>query len=330
MAKTTGQKLKLLYLRDYLLQYSDENHPLSIADMESYLETKGISAERKALYDDLEALRAYGLDIGQRRVGRSTGYYVLSRDFELSEVKLLVDAVQSSRFISEKKSRDLIGRIESLASRYEGRDLHRHVVVQNRGKSSNEAIFINVDAISEGINRGVMVEFRYFDYDARKNIVFRHGGAVYRVSAEFMVWDDENYYLVATPEGETAPRHYRIDKMKNVALSDIPSKPLGVDQAAYAGALFGMFSGEVRDVRIRFKNSLSGVAVDRFGLGPTFVPYDDDSFTLTARVAVSGQFLAWIAALDGGAEIMSPTDVRRQMEDFLSKSLCLYDDGQRP
>lgn len=324
MPKATGQKLKLLYLRDYLLKYSDENHPLSISDMVKHLASKGISAERKALYDDLAALEAYGLDIGQRRVGRSTGYFVLSRDFELSEVKLLVDAVQSSRFISEKKSRDLIGRIEGLASHYEGRELHRHVVVQNRGKSSNEAIFINVDTISEAINRGVMVEFRYFDYDRAKNIVFRHGGAVYRVSAEFMVWDDENYYLVATPEGDTAPKHYRIDKMKSVTLSSVPASPLGVDQALYAGALFGMFSGELTKVRIRFKNSLSGVAVDRFGHDLAFVPYDGDSFTLTAQVAVSGQFLAWIAALGGGAEIMSPPEVRQKMKDFLTESLKPY------
>lgn len=329
MPKATGQKLKLLYLKDYLLEYSDEDHPLSISGMAEYLASKGISSERKALYDDLVSLEAYGIDIGRRRVGRSTGYYVLSRDFELSEVKLLVDAVQSSRFISERKSRDLIGRIEGLASRYEARALHRHVVVQNRGKSSNEAIFINVDTISEAINQGVMAEFRYFDYDAQKNIVFRRGGAFYRVSAEFMVWDDENYYLVATPEGDSVPRHYRIDKMKNVSLTSVPSTPLGVDQALYSGALFGMFSGELRDVRIRFKNSLSGVAVDRFGHDLIFVPYDEDSFTLTAKVAVSGQFMAWIAALGGGAEIMSPPDVRQQMKDFLSGGLKAYEDESR-
>ena len=193
MAKSTGQKLKLLYLRDYLLRYSDEDHPVSVSDMIAFLAQHGISAERKSLYDDIDALREYGLDI-QTVKHKSTGYFVADRDFQLPEVKLLVDAVQSSRFITHSKTLSLIGKI------HEGRTLHRQVVVQNRVKSMNESVYYNVDLISEAITLGVRLRFRYFEYDRTKERRYRRGGDEYSVSPAFMVWDDENYYLVARPD----------------------------------------------------------------------------------------------------------------------------------
>lgn len=217
MAKASGQKLKLLYLRDYLLKYSDEAHPVTVNDMIAYLAERGVSAERKSIYDDISALQEYGLDIIMVKT-KSTGYYVASREFELPEVKLLIDAVQSSRFITSRKTDALIKKIEGLASSHEGRSLHHQVFIQNRVKSVNESVYYNVDLISEGIERGVKLSFRYFEYGPDKQKRYRRGGGQYIVSPEFLIWDDENYYLVACPDDTGDTRHYRVDKMESIEL----------------------------------------------------------------------------------------------------------------
>ena len=235
MAKSSGQKLKLLWLKDYLTRYSDENHPVTVSDMIAFLSEKGISAERKSIYDDISSLEQYGLEIIKIK-GRSTGYYLSSREFELPEIRLLVDAVQSSRFITKNKTLSLIKKIEGLCSFYEAQKLHRQVVVQNRVKAMNESVYYNVDAISEAISARVKIEFRYFEYGPDKQRRFRRSGEKYHVSPLFMVWDSENYYLVAKPddytyEGET--RHYRIDKMTEIRKLDHPSDYEEKDQSNY-------------------------------------------------------------------------------------------------
>ena len=202
MAKSSGQKLKLLWLKDYLTRYSDENHPVTVSDMIAFLSEKGISAERKSIYDDISSLEQYGLEIIKIK-GRSTGYYLSSREFELPEIRLLVDAVQSSRFITKNKTLSLIKKIEGLCSFYEAQKLHRQVVVQNRVKAMNESVYYNVDAISEAISARVKIEFRYFEYGPDKQRRFRRSGEKYHVSPLVMVWDSKNYYLVANPDDYT-------------------------------------------------------------------------------------------------------------------------------
>ncbi|MEA4920109.1 MAG: WYL domain-containing protein [Clostridiaceae bacterium] len=323
MAKSQGQKLKLLLLKDYLLRYTDENHPVTVNDMIAHLAQHGISAERKSIYDDIINLQNYGLDIGTVK-SKAVGYYIMSRDFELPEIKLLVDAVQSSKFITQSKTLTLIRKIESLASIHEGQSLHRQVVVQNRVKSMNESVYYNVDAISDAISKGVKMCFRYFEYSSDKARHYRRSGEFYTVSPEFMVWDDENYYLVACPDDNDEMRHYRIDKMSDIQLSPQTSKPPKTDPATYTNTLFGMYAGMRRNVRIKFSNSLAGVVIDRFGKNLIFSPHGSEHFTVNVDVSVSPQFMAWIFGLGQGAEILSPEDVRQQMAESLRQVIDMY------
>ena len=195
MPRFANQKLKCLYLVDFLLQNSDEQHAVTVAQMAEYLAQRGISAERKSLYSDLEALRQWGLDVEYRK-SPDSGYYVASRRFQLPELKLLVDAVQSSKFLSLRKSSELITKLETLASRYEAQALRRQVYVTHRIKNMNESIYYNVDALHGAIAAGSRITFRYFDWDLRGKKKYRRGGQRYEVSPWALLWDDENYYLV--------------------------------------------------------------------------------------------------------------------------------------
>ena len=323
MAKTSGQKLKLLYLKDYLLKNSDENHPVTVQDMITHLQGYGISAERKSIYGDIDALREYGLEIQMVKT-KSTGYFVADRDFQLPEVKLLVDAVQSSRFITHSKTLALIGKIEGLASVHEGKSLHRQVVVQNRVKSMNESVYLNVDQISEAINKGVKIKFKYFDYDRAKEKKYRYDGRIYLVSPEFLVWDDENYYLVGCPDDTGDTRHYRVDKMSHISITEVRAAKPKNKPDEYTNTLFGMYHGDRRNVRLRFENILANVVIDRFGKEIILAPDGEDHFTVNVEVSVSPQFMAWVFGLGSGVEILSPADVRQQMAERLRQMMTLY------
>ena len=197
MARSSFQKLKIIYVMEYLLKYSDEEHPVTTNQIIAYLQSHDIAAERKSIYNDIESLRDYGLDINQVSAGNTYGYYVASREFELPELKLLVDSVQSSKFITHKKTMSLIKKIENLASVYEAQLLNRQVFVKNRIKTMNESIYYNVDAIHTGIANNRKIRFHYFEYTVQKERRFRRDKAWYVISPFALTWDDENYYLDA-------------------------------------------------------------------------------------------------------------------------------------
>ncbi len=245
MAKRSGQKLKLLYLMKILLEQTDEDHGLTIAQLAQKLEEWGVSAERKSLYDDLETLQVYGLDVISPQ-GRGS-YGVGSRLFEVAELKLLVDAVQSSRFITAKKSRELIGKVESLASVYQAQTLQRQVYVANRIKTMNESIYYNIDALHQAIAQGKQISFRYFQWPVPP------GGERYQVSPWALTWDDENYYLVAYDTPEQKIKHFRVDKMEGIRLEkekrDGAEQFQKFDMAVYFRQVFGMYGGEEAQVR---------------------------------------------------------------------------------
>ena len=252
MAKSSNQKLKLLYLLRYLMQHSDENHPVSTPMIIAELTSNGISAERKSIYDDIEALRSFGIDIVQLK-GKSGGYYIGERDFELPELKLLVDSVQSSKFITQDKTYKLIKKIESLASEYDGQLLQRQVFVTNRVKSMNESIYYAVDVISDAITQNKKIRFQYFEYTVTKERRLRHGGDYYDVSPFALIWDDENYYMLAWDSAVEKMKHFRVDKMQKVALADGDREGLAefekVDMSAYTKSVFGMFGGKEQKVK---------------------------------------------------------------------------------
>lgn len=327
MAKSSNQKLKLLYLMQYLLSYSDEAHPLTAQDMITELAAHGISSERKSLYDDLEALRTFGLDIIQTKA-RCTGYYVGSRDFELPELKLLVDSVQSSKFITQKKTLSLIKKIEGLASAYDAQLLSRQVYVRNRIKSMNESVYYNVDEISGAITRDRAIRFKYFDYTVTKERRFRRDGAWYEVSPHSLMWDDENYYMLAFDDAAGMLKHYRVDKMTEISALDRVrgGKELfeGLSVADYSKKVFGMFTGEVETVRLRFADHLVGAVIDRFGRDTMIVAADDGHFTVNVDVAVSPQFYAWLFGFGTEVELLSPDSVKAEYADRLKALADAY------
>lgn len=318
MAKSEKQKLKLLYIMQYLMQNSDENHPVSVAQIIDELEKHEISAERKSIYSDLEALRDFGLDIVPCR-GKTNGYYIASRDFELPELKLLVDSVQSSKFITRKKTLSLIKKIENLASVYDAQLLQRQVYVRDRVKSMNESVYYNVDEISGAISRDRTIRFRYFEYTVDKERRFRRDGAWYEVSPFALMWDNENYYMLAWDAEAGRLKHYRVDKMSAIAVTDRFREGKEafrrVDMSAYSQKVFGMFTGEEETVRLRFAKRLAGAVIDRFGRDIMLIPDGEESFTISVEVAVSPQFFAWVFGFGTEAEILSPESVRREMCD---------------
>ena len=244
MARSENQKLKLLYIMELLQERTDEEHPVTTQEIIDYLRTKGITAERKSIYSDIELLTDYGLDI-IRIKERPGGCYLASRSFELAELKLLVDAVQASKFITTKKSRELIGKLEELCSKSQARQLHRQVVVTNRNKAINENIYYNVDMIYNAIAENVKIQFQYFEWSVNKEMKLRRDGSFYVVSPWLLSWDDENYYLVGFDEETKQIKHYRVDKMEDISLTH--DKRNGREQfrdfdlAAFAKKTFGMY-----------------------------------------------------------------------------------------
>lgn len=306
MAKSENQKLKLLYLRDYLRQNTDETHPASVQRLVDYLASKNVHAERKSIYDDIRILNEYGTQVLYRR-GNNGGYYVAQRDFELPELKLLVDAVLSSRFLSPKRSAELIKKLAALSGAHGAELLRREVVLAGRLKTTEEDGFANVDAIHEAIRKNSRIAFRYFDWGTDLKKKYRAGE--YVASPYALLWDDENYYLIAHSE-KHGLTHYRVDKMENIRLTGekrvFTEESKKFDPAAYSREVFGMFRGERKRIKLRFENSLAGVVVDRFGRDIMLIPDGKEHFTLTVDVSVSPNFLGWIAGFGGRATVLFP------------------------
>ena len=327
MAKSAMQKIKILYLMQILKERTDETHGMTIAELSDALLEYGVVAERKALYDDIETLRVFGMDIEMRK-DRTVRYHVVSREFELPELKLLVDAVQASKFITHKKSNELISKLSGEASRYEAQQLRRQVFVSNRIKTMNESIYYTVDYIHEAISTDSKITFRYFEWNEKKEKQLRHGGKRYSVSPFAMTWDDENYYMIAYDTESARIRHYRVDKMVNLALSDERREGAEVfkdfDMAIYSKKTFGMYHGREELVTLRCKNYLAGIIIDRFGQDTTFFPADDGHFEIRVKVAVSPIFLAWVLNFGTDIEIVSPESVRTEFVELLTNTLRMY------
>ena len=328
MPRSSFQKLKIIYTMEYLLKNSDETHMVTTGQIIAYLASHGISAERKTVYSDIDALRDYGLDILQTSEGNTHGYYVAGRDFELPELKLLVDSVQSSKFITHKKTLTLIKKIEKLASIHSAQLLHRQVFVKNRIKTMNESIYYNVDAIHNGISNDRKIQFLYFEYTVSKEKKYRHNGAFYVVSPFAMTWDDENYYMVAYDTEAGIIKHYRVDKMEQITMLDAPRDGQAaydaLDMAVYARKTFGMFTGEEVNVQLRFENHLVGAVLDRLGRDVMLVPDGDEHFTVRTDVIVSPQFFAWVLGFGTGAQIIGPEPVVRGIRQHIAAVSELY------
>ena len=321
MPKSMNQKLKLLYLQKILLENTDEEHTISMDRILTLLANKGIDAERKSIYSDIEELNNFGMDILCKK-GKNGGYYVASREFEFSQIRLLVDIVQSAKFITEKKSNELIKKLEMLVSSHEAYKLQAEVYVANRVKTDNETIYYLVHDISEAMNQNRKITFKYLEWSLDKQLVPKKDGALYKVSPWMLSWDDENYYLVAFDDEAQKIKHYRIDKMKSVTVIDEhrEGKPEKIDVAVYSKKVFGMYGGEEERVTLECDNSMIGIIMDRFG-SEVIIRKKDGSFEATVNVMISPQFLAWIVGFCGKIRSLSPEKVCDELKTLLNNTL---------
>lgn len=330
MAKSEKQKLKLLVLLRIFEEKTDEEHRISIGEIIRELEKEGIRAERKSLYDDFQTLREAGYDIQGSKTAEGYTYCMGKRTFELAELKLLVDSVQSAKFITRAKSDELITKLETFCSRYNAGKLQRQVYVSGRVKTGNEEIFGNVDCIHEAIAGNRKITFRYWNWNVKKETEFRKGGARYQVSPWGLLWEDENYYLVAFDDADQKLKHYRVDKMNDILLTEEKREGgdscRGLDLADYSRKTFGMFGGEEKKVTLLCENRYAGVMIDRFGKEVFMVPKGKDHFSVTVKVALSSQFTAWVMGLSGGVVVTSPKEVKELMQKEAQALLSAYEE----
>ncbi len=320
MPRSANQKKKLSMLRSILLERTDPSHPMTMPEIISALAAYDISAERKSVYNDIETLKELGVDIKTVR-GKSVGYYVASREFELPELKLLADAVRSSKFIPEKQSGELIKKLSSLAGVHDRKSLNRAVFVSNRAKVINSEVYKTVDCIQEAIEDNSDITFFYFSWTAEKEKVLRNNGNRYRVSPWALVWDDSNYYLVAFDTEKQSIRHYRVDKMLDAQITEFSRQ--GKEQfdeydiSSYSSAVFGMFGGKPQRVTLKCENSLANVMIDRFGRDVVILN-DGKSFRVHVNVVPSDVFFGWVASFGGDVEIIFPNEVKKKYDSLLS------------
>ncbi len=328
MARSENMRLKLLFLSKILREQTDEDHPITMPEIIDELGKYDIGANRKSLYEDLEALRQYGLDVIKDRRGPQTYYYLGNREFQLAELKFLVDAIESSQFITERKAKDLIEKLSHTASVYDAKLLERGVKIPGRVRSMNESIYYTLDTIHTAMNNGKQIKFHYFRWNVKGEEEFRKDGEFYEVSPWMLVLDDEKYYLVAYDISEKIFKHYRVDKMRDVEES--VKKRNGVmefkklNKAKYTQQYFRMFGGELETVTLRCKNELSNVIVDQFGKDVTMIPKDDEHFMVKVEVALSDQFFGWVISLGDGVMIEGPKKSVKRMKELGERVARMY------
>ena len=320
------QKLRTLYLMEILLERTNDEHMLNATELCTILDQEyGISTDRRTIYTEMEILEKFGLDIQQKK-GKNSGYYIGARDFELPELKLLVDAVQSSKFITEKKSKELIQKLEKLCCKTA--ILSKYVFIVNRPKTENETVYYNVDYIHNAIYENKEISFQYAEWTTKKEFKLKKEGAFYVVSPWALTWDDENYYLVAYDEVAGIIKHYRVDKMQRTKILKTDRKGeesfKNFDLASYAKKTFGMYGGIDAEVTLECKNELAGVVIDRFGHDVWLIPQGEDYFKIKVLVSVSPQFFGWITGIGPGMKIIGPKDVKNQYKEYLLNVLENY------
>lgn len=323
MSRGKNQKFKLYYLAKIMLEKTDEEHYITMPEIMEQLGRYDVTADRKSIYSDLRDLEKFGIEVDGEPIGKGYHYHVINHQFELPELKLLVDSIQASKFITEKKTNQLIKKLEGQVSEHEAKQLHRQVHVAGRIKTMNESIYYNVDAIHDAIAENKKIRFQYFQWNVKKQMELRHDGAYYHISPWGLSWDDENYYLLGFDSQAQKIKHYRVDKMLHISLSDDEREGKEhfkkVDMAAYAKKSFGMYGGEEQTVKLLMENSKAGVIIDRFGKDVMMIPVDDHHFTVNVDVKVSDQFISWIFAIGNGAKILGPEPVLEHVKQYIAR-----------
>ena len=329
MPRGSNQKFKFTYLMKIMTEKTDDEHSLTMPQILEELEKYEVSAERKSIYEDFKDMSKLGIDVIKEQRGRETFYHIAGREFELAEVKLLIDAVQSAKFITQKKSKSLISKVKNFVSEHQAKQLQRQIVINDRVKTMNESVYYNVDDIHTAINQNRKIKFKYYKWDIDKKLVERHGGSYFFVSPWALLWDDENYYMIAFDDWDNKIKHYRVDKMMYIEVGNDEragkEEFKNFDMAKYSKATFGMYHGEKTKVCIKFANHMCGVFIDRFGKDTLFRKTDENHSELIADVNVSPQFFGWIFSLGNDVEIVSPKEVVNELREYTKKFIMKYE-----
>ena len=319
------RRIRILYVKKYLEEHSDENHFVSMHEILEYLDNQRIPANPKSVRDDLKALIEYDMPL---ELENNKLWHLLSREFELSEIKLIVDCIASSKFLSEKKSQALIKKFESLVSIHQRKELNRQIIVAGRVKSMNETVFYSLNNIHEAISSGKYLDFNYFQYNMDKQQEYKHGGKVYHVCPQHLLYDNNNYYLFAEERSEL--KTFRVDRMTNVKITEETANDFfnlcleTIDTKSITKSVFGMFHGEETIVQMLFGKDMMDTVIDKFGKDVTVEIVDDQHFRVKTKVAVSPQFFGWIFGLGENAMIEYPLAVAKQMKDMLKERHKAY------
>ena len=329
MPRGSNQKFKFTYLMKIMAEKTDDEHSLTMPQILEELEKYEVSAERKSIYEDFKDMSKLGIDVIKEQRGRETFYHIAGREFELAEVKLLIDAVQSAKFITQKKSKSLISKVKNFVSEHQAKQLQRQIVINDRVKTMNESVYYNVDDIHTAINQNRKIKFKYYKWDIDKKLVERHGGSYFFVSPWALLWDDENYYMIAFDDWDNKIKHYRVDKMMYIEVGNDEragkEEFKNFDMAKYSKATFGMYHGEKTKVCIKFANHMCGVFIDRFGKDTLFRKIDENHSELIVDINVSPQFFGWIFSLGNDVEIVSPKEVVNELREYTKKFIMKYE-----
>ena len=334
MAQQKNTKLKLLYLSDILSEKTDEAHPLSANELCDALCAAGIEAERKSVYKDIEVLKEYGLDIILGTENNKRGYFIGARKFELAELRLLLDAVQAANFISQKKTKILVEKIESFASKYQAATLHRQVYVDNRPKCKNEELYYTISALDDAINAELKVSFTYSRRVITDEFKQKSDEKAFKVSPYALIWSDGHYYLVCNNEKYDNLMNLRIDRIKSIAVTEESARPFSevsdyttrFDSADYASKLFNMYSGEPKPIELICENGMLELILDKFGERVRLQKYDDDSFVVKTNAVVSDGLSAWLLQFGKRVKVKSPNELKAAVKTKALETFEAYSD----
>ena len=315
-------KKRLLMLIKLLQDHTDEDHPVSTRDIMAYYKENGMSSDRKTLDADIKLLQEQGFDLIKIKSSPNK-YYIASREFELPELKLLIDAVQSSRFITEKKSRELSKKLANLASAEQAKELDRHTGVNGRAKSTNEQQLYTVDTITKAINEKKKIRYQYQEYDGRKRKVLRNNGEEYVLSPYMLYWNEDFYYVVGYSDKRETITAFRVDRIINIEITDAKAvkRPKGFKVSNYSDSIFGMYSGPESEVELECRNNLMKYIIDRFGEKIKVHPTENGTFLTTVTVQLSPVFYGWVFQFGGGIKITNPKFVKMNYEELLNKAI---------
>ncbi len=329
MAKRPNQTKKIPLIIKMLREETDDEHGLSMSQIIERLAEEGVEAERKSIYRDFEVLRDCGYDV-IKRPGRPTEYALGEREFQYPELLLLVDAVQGSRFLTKRKSQQLIQRVKGLTSVHQAEALERHVHVERRIRTQNESVYYNVDAIQEAIAARKKVAFRYFRHDVNQRKVYGKDGGTYRETPVHLVYSDGYYYLISFNDTHDDFVRYRIDRMSHIQVLDEPAtrndRIANFDVEEFALQAFGMFGGDKVRVTVEFEESAIDQILDRFGReGAIIIPQADGTGHATFTIRKSAVFFGWLAGFGTRARIIAPTTLAEEYREFLLDIAVTYE-----